>query len=267
MRAARLASIPALLIGLVACCLPSGEPASSSGEDGAEASAPHLTLQPRRQRPEAGCEPEVRYDGQTFTATFCDQVPSTCDEGAPVWGGATLRRASDSFHHDLPAAQVEGGRVTVSGEVGPGFVQYVIGTWCDKEPCTSGRHGCEAHGYELQQPSWTQPRHAYDGQEHSFAELHPLAVQLVDAGGGAQLVGKISKQLRTSSPIRFEAIHDGGDARSPRDHVQILYRGRWDRVRAWKLASTLREAELGIRWSVEHWPEAPEAFVIAVGAP
>ena len=66
-----------------------------------------------------GCEdPVVTYDGTTFSATFCT-------EGA-AYAGVTLRRASDAFHFDLPAVETQGAEtVTVRGEVGPGFVQYL----------------------------------------------------------------------------------------------------------------------------------------------
>jgi hypothetical protein len=198
--------------------------------------------------------PAVSYDGRTFRATFCAH--------GGHWAGATLRSASDGQQYDLPAVEVEGDTVTVTGDVGPGYVQYVLGTWNAKSPCSAGRHGCTAYGYELDENEWSFPSGAYEwGYESAFADLRPARVQVLDAGGGAALAAKV----RGALPGLGMPVLDGGAAAHPRGEIQVLYRARWDRPRAWRIAAALRDAELGYRWTVTQWAEAPEAFVVAVG--
>jgi hypothetical protein len=199
--------------------------------------------------------PKVRYDGQTFTATMC---------GSGTWAGATVRRATDGAQLDLPAVAVTGETVTVSGEVGPGIVQYFLATWEDKEPCAAGRHGCVAYGYQLRGIVEGWPKWDGEWDPHPFADFTPVSARVLDAGGGPALVKRVRDAL---SAATFQRLIDGGRAAAPRTEIVVLYRGRWDRIRAWEVASRLREAEIGVRWSVAHWPEAPDAFVIAVGAP
>lgn len=187
----------------------------------------------------------------TFTATFCGS-------GAR-YGGATVRRARDAVHLDLAAVDVTGDTVTVTGAVGPGITQYVLGTWSTKRACSTGRHGCVSHGYELDDVVRSWPDGAYEYGEHDFVDLAPVRVQVLDAGGGAALVGQIRGFL-TEYPIV-----EGGQAQTKRPEIQVLYRARWDRIRAWSIAARLKRAGLGARWTVAQWPEAPEAFVVAVG--
>lgn len=201
-------------------------------------------------------EPEVQYDEKTFTVTFCTG-------GITGFAGATLRRKTDGMHFDLEAKPIAEGDevVTLSQEVGPGFVDYVVASWARKDPCTEGRHGCTAYGYALQDEYETWPHHAYGGSTHDFAPLSEPRVQVLDAGGGADLARKIRELL----PTRNLQIVDGGKAGNPRTEIEILYRAKWDRVEAWRIAGILKDANLGFHWTVRHWPDAPEAFVIAAG--
>ena len=223
-------------------------------------------------------EPEVKYDGQTFTATFCAadflKAGGECraqrglnDTGYVgdnnCFAGATLRRAEDAFHYDLPVVEVSesdlAAPIRLSAKVGPGFVEYIVGVWTDKEPCSTGRHGCEAYGYLVFENRWSFP-YAYAGEStHPFAKISPTRVKLLDAGGGAALV------KQTKGVLEGYTFVDGGKANNTRHEIQVMYRAKWDRFKAWDLANTLEEAGAGYHWSVMHWAEAPEDFVIAVG--
>ena len=202
--------------------------------------------------------PVVTYNGRVFQATLCT---------SGAFAGATLRKASDGSHFDLPAAEVRTGPdgepipVTLRAEVGPGYVQYILAAWDRKVPCSEGRHGCTAYGYLLDEPVESYPPYAYDATiESPFLDLRPVRVSVMDAGGGP-----LAKSVLTALPSAGWTVVDGGPATNPRSEVQILYRARWDRPKAWAIAAALREREIGYRFSVSQWPEAPEAFVVAVG--
>jgi hypothetical protein len=256
-----------LAVGSAGCGLPAlrqesptdpptdGGPPVTEAEGEAEARPEPLRKPVPQQLGDCPNPPAVQYDGKRFSATFCG--------AGGKWAGATVRRAADSAHVDLPAVPVEGDAVTVSGEVGPGIVQYVVGSWTEKRPCTTGRHGCVAYGYELDGEVLVFPDDAYWGAEHGFADLQPMRVAVMDAGGGPELARKIRELLPTK---KYPTV-EGAKASAPRTQIEVLYRARWDRIRAWEIAATLHQAELGARWTVVHWPDAPEAFVVAVGAP
>ena len=207
-------------------------------------------------------EPVVAAQGQTVSVTFCPTAVG-CQDGC--FAGVTLRRASDAMHYDMEAvpltAEQLGKPVRVSGTVGSGFVQYVAGVWEDKATCSDNpRHGCQAYGYVLNDAIWAYPNGAFEYWEmHPFVDFEPPRVQVLEAGGGSTLAWEV----RTLLQADHEVVE--GTANNQRTEIQVLYRARWDRPRAWKIANTLREARLGYRWTVSQWADAPEAFVVAVG--
>lgn len=217
----------------------------------------------------ADCEPSkprVEVDGRRFSVTFCTDAREgkQCDSGC--YAGVTLRRAKDAFHFDLPVKEVSHADVekpiTLSAEIEPGFVEFLVALWGTKNACTQGpdaRHGCKTYGYVLEEVVWSFPGHGYWGGPSGFAPILPAKVKLLDAGGGAKLIRKAKRALRGHKVV------PGGRAKTPRSHVEILYRAKWDRGAAWGIAGKLRKVGVGIRWDVAHWPEAPEAFVVAIG--
>ncbi len=203
--------------------------------------------------------PRFDYDGKTFTATFCPKESG--------WVGATLRRSSDGHQFDLPVRQGRAGEpVTLSAEVGPGYVQVVLAVWEENAPCERGaeaRHGCREYGYVVDglhdgsdYPAW-----AYERRYHAFHDLTPRRIRVLDAGAGADTTAKVREAVEDG---RVEVV-DGGKAGAPRTHIEVLYRDKWERGSAWELAASLRAAEAGVHWTVRHWPDASDTFVIAVG--
>lgn len=214
-------------------------------------------------------EPQVVRQGEAVTVTFCPEVAkSDCAEGC--WAGATLRRASDASHYDLEPVRVEPGAtgpITVKGKPGAGYVEIVVGVWAEKTACgaSEDRHGCRAWGSVLEGDLWTWPEYAYSGEYTSYTDIGPRRISVLEAGGGAAVAAKARAVLDERADYVAEEVVDGGKAGNPRAEIEILYRGRWHRAQAWALAAMLREGGVGYRWSVKHWPEAPEAFVVAVG--
>jgi hypothetical protein len=212
-------------------------------------------------------KPSVRFSDGEISVTFCaSEAINECDQDCFV--GLTARRAKDAFHFDLPVMEVTekqlASPITISGNVGKDAVQYVVGVWLEKSTCTTGRHGCEAYGYRVNEPVWSFPEDAYNWHHlHDFAEIYPSRIQLLDAGGGAPLKKKVKAALEGHQTD----IIDGGKADTTQNEIQVLYRARWDRGRAWSLALTLKEEDVGYHWTVKHWPDAPERFVVAVGGP
>jgi hypothetical protein len=224
--------------------------------------------------------PAVTYERGVFTVTFCpasmaeDCVESPCDrpcQHKPCYVGATVRRAKDGFQFDLPAKEITVADpwepITLSAKVGPGYVEYVVAVWPDKVSCKdapSSRHGCSQYGYLLTwgdggEGYWSHPSDAYWSHASRFADIQPMKVQLLDAGGGSELVA------RAKSTLSDFTVVDGGPATAKREHVEVLYRAKWERGFAWAIAKQLRDAKIGIRWDAKHWPDAPEDFVVALG--
>lgn len=212
--------------------------------------------------------PTVKYNGKTFTVTFCASGAASECSSKPCYAGATLRRAKDAFQYDLPAKEVDAealrAPVTLAAKPGTGFVEYVVGVWPEKQKCSgSKRHGCKEYGYVLAggEPHWSFPDDAYWGPKSSFTKIKPSRVQVLDAGGGEDLVA------RARTALTGWTLTDGGKAIRQRDFVVVLYRAKWGRGEAWTIAKKLRDANVGVRWDVEHWHDAPEAFVVALGNP
>ena len=90
----------------------------------------------------------------------------------------------------------------------------------------------------------------------------------MDAGAGAATVEQALAVLSEPTWLYGDPeTKNGGKAVRMRDEVEVLYRCSWDRGRAWGIARALKDNEIGLRWSVRQWAEAPEDFVVAVGKP
>jgi hypothetical protein len=216
--------------------------------------------------------PTVSYVGGKFTATV-----TVCLESCTVatcYLGATLQAARDGSTFDLPAKEFKVGKgsaqVSLSEKVGAGFTAYAVAVWSTKTPCDrakGSRQGCIDYGYYLggendDAPLWGWPVGGWGwGQDEKFAPIGPVRVQVLDAGGGAALVGKARAALEAVA----KPVVDGGKAVKPRFQVEVMYRNAGDRQAAWAIVETLKTAGVGIRWDVAPWPEAPEAFVVALG--
>lgn len=213
--------------------------------------------------------PTVARRGDEITITFCAAVKTGCEEGC--WAGATVRRASDAFHHDFEPVRLEAADlarpITVKGKPGADAVEFVIGVWADQYACgEDARHGCQAWGTLLGDELWTFPEDAYGWTYADFTDIAPRRISVLDAGGGPTLTSSVRALLEDKARlVQAEGLVDGGKANNPRAEIEVMYRGLWHRPQAWALAASLRDAKLGYRWTVKHWPEAPEAFVVAVG--
>lgn len=213
--------------------------------------------------------PTVRVDGTVVSVTFCPPVTS-CVDGC--WAGATVRR-SDATIVDLAPVEVSrlGAPITVTGEVGANASEFMAGLWEERRPTCDAREkrpGCGAYGI-LDDPLWSWPEYNYYATP-SFMDIRPLNLSVLDAGAGPAVTAKIRRVLQEAIAqntlgLANGAVSDGGTATAKRQHVEILYRDKWDRTAAWRLAEVLKEGECGFRWTVKHWPEAGTTFVIAAG--
>jgi hypothetical protein len=266
-----------MLVMLSLACIGSSEEPQPDVPDAMEPPEPagvaevvEVAEEPAEKCPE---HPLVIVKGGHVSVTFCPPSSKECDE--ECWAGATVRRA-DAVIVDLEPVEVSGqiGKpVTVQGEVGPNASEYMAGVWDERRPTCDkweNRPGCEAYGV-LDDDLWSWPERNYSWAP-DFVDIEPKTILVMDAGGGPALKAKIQQTLEKaandlgrSRDAKEVKVMDGGKTGNKRQHVEILYRDKWDRTTAWRLAERLKHAEAGFRWTVKQWPEANATFVIAAG--
>jgi hypothetical protein len=231
------------------------------------------------RRAQATCaahEPTVSYNGRTFKVSFCAENVDAkrCTDGK-CQAGLTLRRAKDAFQIDCPAKALSekelSDNVTLICEVGPGFVEYDLALWSGTMGCgDSARDGCRKYKYLLgtnngDMPLWSFPQSDWGGE---FTRIDPLIkVQVLDAGGGADLVKKARAVIDAQKSIargNFQASA-GEKAKTKRSEIEVLYRAAWHYEAAYDIIELLKKADVGLHYKATQWPEAPTDFVVAVG--
>ena len=232
----------------------------------------------------ASNDPEIKYKNGIFTVTFyVNMMDDKCKGKNCEYVGVTLKRASDAFHFDFPAKAITPGEtkkpITFSYKVGPGFVEYRLAHYKNKYKCKKNkysRHGCKKYGYVLgsckktdmycdEHSIWSHP--GMDFKFVNFASINKGKILLVDGGAGKNILTKslliLEKDIDKSWKMSVE-IQKTKDKKD-RYNIEILYRAKWDRGRAWNIAKILRQNKIGIRWKVKQWSGATSDFVVVFG--
>jgi hypothetical protein len=244
----------------------------------------------------------IHYNGKTVEMNGSLRFEAAAwgkQRSKPLFVGMTLFK-QNGVPIDIPAQTVKGkkrnGPVRLVAKAGPGVTGYIVTAWRKKvKPCKDARPGCKKFGYILDDRIKAYPSDAYEGWDETiFARLPggqgKVTVRVLAAGASetvlAAAVEGADKILAEELKLygRPHGVERGGDSKTPRQVVEILYKHAQDEGLARSIEGGIRETlrkpktvqmEHGKtttiqvpprpKYKVTHWPKAPANFVIAAG--